>query len=360
MNDNLFNDPVALYDQLVNTLHPKERNGHRVQSELDCPFCGADNNKHLRASFGQVMNNQGWGFHCFACGKSCSLYHLATLLDIADTPVKRVERVTRDPELPSWYAGREYLADAYTRTDGRYEAWSTYKGVTPAMVDRYALGYGVLPGDKGHTHACKHYRLITPILDETGNVAWFRGRTIDCGCNSWHSASLRDYSMAQLNVALPMSHYAQSNGEVFICENYVDACLVNMSSKYSAVATLSVSYWLPKWTQQLRSLNPTRVFMAYDADLSGNGAGKEAVIDRAVKFISKRENLDAAAITILSVNVEHDKYTVDWQAGHRQGVQNIASPRGVILANHLLQSGFNVRLLKWPKGAKDIGQWLTQ
>jgi hypothetical protein len=358
MNANLFNNPAELYDKLL-AHSTKELRGRVPQALLDCPFCGADNQKHLRASFGQVFENMGWGFHCFACGKSCSLYHLATILNIKDAPIKTVERVVHDPELPSWYKGREYLDKAYTKTEGRYEAWSTYKGVTQAMVDKYALGYGVLPGDKGYTHSCPHYRLITPILDETGYVAWFRGRTIDCGCNSWHSASLRDYSMAQLNIALPMSHYAQTGGEVFICENYVDAGLINMSSRYSAVATLSVSYWLPKWTQQLRALNPTRVFMAYDNDLSGNYGTRQQVIDRAVKFISKRESIDTTAITVLSVNIEHDKYTVDWQAGHRQGVQNIASPRGVILANHLLQSGFNVRLLKWPKGAKDIGQWLT-
>lgn len=355
---NLFTDPVALYSQLVSTIATKELRGGKTQALAEyCPFCGADNQKHIRASFGQVLYGN-WGFHCFACGKSCSLFHLANLFNVLDRPiVERKPTEIRDPQLPSWYSGRKSLQGGYTSSQDKYTKWATYKGVTPEMVDRYQLGYGVLPGDKGRMHSCPHYRLITPILDGSGGVVWFRGRRMDCDCANWHSANMRDYSMQSLGVALPQSHYAKSNGEIFITENYIDAGLINMSSRYSAVATLSTSYWLPSWTEQLRQLNPVRIFMAFDHDTSGNGGTLEQVKDRAIQFVSRREK--CADVVVTGINVELDSYAVDWQCGDKRGVQHIGSPRGVILANHLLQQGFNVRMVKWRHGVKDIGQWLT-
>ena len=360
---NLYNDPVTVYNSLVVQIAAKEVRGRKQQALVEyCPFCGADNEKHLRASFGQVFPGNNWGYHCFACSRSCSLFHLANLLNVTpnDDPIERQIKPLAPPEYPSWYSGRQSLQSAYASIPERYQAWERYKGVSQAMVDRYALGYGVLPGDKGFSHSCSHWRLITPILDVTGEVVWFRGRSIHCECAKWHSASLRDYHMASIGAALPQSHYAKRGADyLFITENYVDAGMINMSSRYSAVATLSTSYWLPLWTEQLAALSPSLVIVAYDADLSGNGGSKKEVTDRAVKIVSKRLELPPERIEVISVTVMPDHYAVDWKTQAHQGVQFVASPRGVTLANHLLEYGFAVKLLKWSSSGLDMGKYLA-
>lgn len=361
----LDNSPEQLYSHLVATIATKEiSRGKRVQALVEyCPFCGADNTKHLRASFGRIFDGGGYGFHCFACGRSCSLYHLATLNGVAEyTGEARAATRRQDdkePEYPSWYSGRESLQAAYTKNGDVAAAWQRYKGVTPEMVSRYGLGYGVLPGDYGNRNKCPHNRLITPILDTRGRVIWFRGRAIDCECDKWLAAPLRDFSMAGIGVSLPQSQYAQRGGKVFITENYVDAAIINSGTKYSAVATLSTSYWLPQWTDQIFALSPDVVYVAFDNDLAGNGGSVQEVESRARKIAARQKNISENSITVLQVTAEQTGYTVDYMSGNTQDMVRVPTPRGVILANHLLDAGFNVILIKWPKGESDMGAYLT-
>lgn len=366
MSDNLHQVPEQLYALLVARIATKEQSrGLRVQALVEyCPFCGADNDKHLRASFGRIFDGGGYGFHCFACGRSCSLYHLAHLTGVTeysgDVPFVTKRKPDKEPEYPSWFGGRDSLQHGYTNNADLAAAWGHYKGITPDMAKRYGLGYGVLPGDYGNRNKCPHNRLITPILDNSGRVAWFRGRAIDCDCGKWLAAPLRDFSMAGIGVALPQSQYSRRGGAFFVVENYTDAAIINSGAKYSAVATLSTSYWLPQWTNQLFTLNPDVVYVAFDNDLAGNGGTLRDVENRGRKIAARQNGIPESQITIIRATPERTGYTVDYKTNNTQGIIRVPTPRGVILANHLLDSGFNVILMKWPKSESDMGDYLTR
>lgn len=313
-----------------------------------------------RTGFGQIFHDGGWGFHCFACPKSTSLYQLSIDLgmgsdDIGGGYTSR-KRINYIPKPRLWFDKVDTLQSDYVSSANVYDSWQDYKKISSNIVDKYGLGLGSLPETR-----CKHNRLITPIRDRSGDVKWFRGRSIDCDCEKWIGAS----GISPYEVPLPLSYWLKPDTTIFIVENFVDAIIINETTPYQAVSSLSVSYWCDRWTRAIKAVNAPYVMVTFDADMPGNGATCETHLVTAAKARIYRKlliegvELSTDDIEVVEIGYNNTQILIDWIAfgGIEAGQMAMPQPSGVKLANRLRKEGINAYVSKWNEGEEgmDIG-----
>lgn len=261
---------------------------------VTCPLCGRGDRRfsfHLEK-----------GAHCFRCDGKLSLKQLAdkVLGEGYQAPPGGAFSI-KPPKVRAWQRKANDLADSFTQTPGRYEAWRAYKPLPASLIDLYHLGYGVFPGlchtegrgepdfiarDGTRYWGCHHPRLIVPLYAD-GQVVGFRCRSVACDCPRWLSPAgsklvlyngacllPRDARTANLKSLLGDSsaEYVQGH-KLIIAENPIDAIWAQHNWGVLGVGTLGVSIWKPGWTKILAVASPGATLVAFDNDLAGNGGG---------------------------------------------------------------------------------------
>ena len=345
-------DQPELYETCTHRIGGTEKRiGGKTQYVPDyCPYCGKDNERDFHSSFGQIFPDSGWGFKCFVCGETASIWSLAKYLGV-DTGSTFERKITvRKPVQkvdPYWFSQRRNVLNFVTHQPDRYEAWYGYKRLSEHIVDEYQLGTGVLVGTR-----FKDRRLITPFL-ENDDPVWFRGRSDSQGWIGSVGVSPRD-------IALPLVNKVPENAEmVLMTENYVDGILVNEHTPYAAVSVLGVSYWFPHWQEQLIAKRPKLVVVAFDADLAGGLYTPEGIREAAIKRTAawaKIMHVDGD-ISIRHVNEAGDGWQMKMQVGTAEHTVKILAPYGIKRANQLRRVGIDAVLFPWSKDdrGKDIG-----
>jgi len=309
MNDYFFMN-------LVRKTHAVEDRRHEFH--IRCPECGHYSTpRKPHCSF----NHQGW--KCFVCGSGGSLKQLADLVGLhSDGPYIAPIHIKQEVKTPpSWLSKAESFVAGYEAHPKRYELWHSYKPVSIETINRMRLGVGVLPK---YSSQCQHERLIVPVFDGTMCLG-LRGRSLGCNCGKWLSSSGTILELLPLYNAEAL----KSGCVVWIVENPVDALLITDNTPYIGVAVYSTSYWRDAWLETLRTAQPEMIIVALDNDLVGLGGANR-----------------------------RDEFIQDWLKTHK----SVPEPRGIRLANLLLQQGLPAKIFDWGSAPykADIGSLLME
>jgi hypothetical protein len=302
-----------LYAALQVHLHTEP--DRRGECHIPCPVCGKESKpKDPHCSF----NEQG--FYCFVCGASFGLWKLAELvnLDKGDYHAPAAQRVEKPKKTPDWMKNPEQFVRTYENHPRRYELWAAYKPLPVNTIERKRLGVGVFPE---YASACRHERLIVPVMLGT-MIVGLRGRSINCDCGKWLSAS------GSVDLPLYNSDELRYGDIIFIVENPVDALMV-CSQSVTGVATYGVTMWHDEWTKLLIDAKPRKIYVAYDNDLPGNGGAKNRW-----------------------------RMATKWLETHPR----IPEANGVRLVNNLLDAGLPAKLYDWGDAPEkyDIGSLVIE
>ena len=320
----------------------------------ECPYCGNDNHSHISSRFGET--NVGTFFKCFACGKATSIYMLGVKLGIInpdedEEPEETVIKpLVKQSSLPDWWNKRWHLLEQYQNNREKIYMWAQYKNVRPDEIEKYALGYGYLP----HTTTP---RLIVPVFDGKELIG-FRGRLVDNPeGNQVKWLSTKGLSPSNMKNP-PFYSRAKDYSHLFVVENMVDAILVNERTPHTAIPTMSVTYWNESWTEKIRELLPISVIVAYDADLAGNGCGKEIMRELIQKRLRKL-SLDCAEVN--SYAIRGNNLEIKYVNSVGDVLESrIPSPYGIRLYKKLSgRVGAFTHLADWSaidQNIKDVGE----
>ena len=242
---------------------------------IDCPHCGANNDGHLRFSFGPR------GYHCFVCGQGGGIMDLWRIMTNEETP-KPVRTRPAPPKRERMDPREgEAMARRYEAHPDAWDRWAAYAPSLPhSFFVAYRLGFGSLPQHMSH---CTHPRLQVPLI-AGGKVVGFRSRAVGCDCAKWLSPGgsrmilyngqrlgetrARYREMVLIGDA-PLFQRADVAGRhLYIVENPIDALLAD-NRGWPAVATLGVTIWRDEWTRLLYSATPRAITVAYDNDHAG-------------------------------------------------------------------------------------------
>jgi len=307
-----------------------------------CPF-------HTEKTPSFIVNPERQIFHCFGCGEGGD----------AITFLMKHERLTF-PEAARYLAERAgvSLPTLGTRhglqgeTDGRLALVEVHRqalehfrenlrgpegsgardylagrGLTPALVDRFQLGYalprwdGLLRALKKRGHPDRllaasgliiarqdesgHYdrfrnRLMIPIWDVSGKVVGFGGRALDASevkyLNSPETALYRKGThLFGLNLA---ARAVRERGRALVVEGYFDAIMLHAHGFENAVATLGTA--LTTGQASLLSRYARTVVLLFDPDAPGIGAARRNLehlinVDLDWRIVLLSEGLDPDA-----------------------------------------------------------------
>lgn len=268
-------DPEELFAALCARYGEPDNRG---EVKMTCPFCGAP----VPAGRGDYhFSFSANGGKCFKCGEGAGIVTLARMLGVLEdgreyTPPPRVYQKPKLQPAPVYHEWNK-LARVYVTHPQRVELWQAYKPLPEELIRAYQLGVGAWPR---FTSQCRHNRLQVPMIAE-GRVQSFRGRRIDCDCPKWLSP--KGFAPILYNgerlgygpgLGMAWGDRRVKGGVLFIVENAIDALLLERAdARLCAVATLSVTYWEDSWTEALRQAAPYAVFVCFDNDRPGNGAG---------------------------------------------------------------------------------------
>ncbi len=335
--------------------------GHKYQIIPDnCPYCGADNSRDFHSSYGQIFPDAGYGYKCFANCETVGLYQLALHIGAVEAPGGR-KPIKFSPKLPKvapvmpqekrhWQLHGAAYFEQYAGNLDKFRLWWEYKRIPRDIIEKHGLGVGVVPSSR-----CAHERLITPII-QNGELVMIRGRAIDCDCPKWLPAA----GASPSEIDLILVDQVQEGDIVLVVENYVDALLVNETTDYKAVCTLSTSYWYPHWQQQLIERNPALVIPAFDGDVAGNGGTPSQVREAARKRVAKKLKCAIEDVTVTKLDMNARGWNVKWVNHVAKGTERIPMPAGVKLNNELTKDNVPSALLKWDEEGQDIGKvWMS-
>lgn len=361
-------DNLGLYHELIGFSGAAEAViGGKVQAALTCPYCGASSSpRNEKASFGNITPPSkygGWAFHCFSCGTTVSMRQLATDIGMdIDSPNQQVQTNVRQEPTTSQRKQKEYtwmqhtdeLVAEYTHDPSRFTAWDTYKNLGKGIVYDWQLGVGILPETRYNEK-----RLITPIYTSSGSVQWLRGR-LPKGVSGtkWVGAG----GVSPTAIELSLGWMIQKGKPLFICENYVDALIINyyLGDYYSAVPTFSVSYWAEAWVKEIVDRKPSQVIVAFDPDLAGNGpVSKEHARKLFTDRICKLHDHEPDDVTIRHLKKRPKRWSVQYEVGGETAWLNLPEPFGIQRAAALNEAGIPAKIARWRKAGHDIGDFLS-
>lgn len=260
---------INQYELLQNLINfwGAEKRGSRYHST--CPWCY----KPVMAKQTHFSFNAKGG-KCFVCSKGNSLIGLVR--EFYDKDIKP-EKIIIPPSIPKpeiirrWMQYPEETIANLRKHPALYQEWHKYKRLMPETVDKYQLGFGVLPEMHSDPNKalCTHKRLIYPVF-KAGKLIGLRGRAVECSCEKWlNSLGSQPWLWDLENVTAGMI--------VVICENPVDAMLfkqekhlLDFDNRWTAVASTSgVATWRDEWTEQLVLKSPHMIMVWFDNDIAG-------------------------------------------------------------------------------------------
>ena len=233
---------------------------------VDCPWCGAEANKRGSSKFAFSE----FGYKCLSCGVSSGrlkpiIQKVGLWSDSVGgapvrtaPPVKRPTAAPRDAQ-PTWAMHATELIEGYCNHPQKFELWESYKPVSRENIIRHKFGVGVLPGQT-------MTRLIVPLWFD-GKLVGIKGRVLP-GQEAeakWISAA-----GSTMNVLWGIEYVPMNADYLFICENYVDACLVSQTMGYEAVSGGGARVLSDGELEQIKRLKPKNVIVMYDNDLVGS------------------------------------------------------------------------------------------
>lgn len=308
-----------MIEQIHATLHGVKN--RRNWYDCDCPFCGKE------AKRGQThFAYSETGYRCWVCGASGGLSKLAQHLRMDGICYQQVTPVERTPApIARWRLNPTELLRRYQENPNKIQAWSRYKPVSAATVERFGFGFGRLPFQRadGEWYMSKRDWLIVPLY-EHGQLVGLRGRNITEDEPKWISATGSVHTLWGVDAVQPGSI-------CWLCENYVDAAwLMQVHPEWSAVAIGGASNWQPIWGEWLSERKPKQVVVILDNDLPGQATG------------ALRQRLAAA-----------------WCAERHIEPPTANGPR---IANDLRDVGVDAVLFTWPEAApaKAGVDWILQ
>lgn len=300
-------DLVALIGQTV-TL--RKRGGRFVGL---CPF-----HAEKTPSFGVDPQKGFW--HCFGCGKGGDAFTFLMLLEhlsfpealerlaeragiqhIEVSPQQQVRKEERDFLYEANAAAALAFVKALTGKAGeRARAYLAQRGMTPAMTERFGLGYAPAGWDALTTHLKGRgfsldvlvkaglalprqsgegvidrfrNRVMIPIHDRRGRVVAFGGRAMspDDQPKYLNTAETPIFHKSSTLYALHWAGPTMSQkSRAIVTEGYFDVIACHLAGFTEAVATLGTALG-EEHVQILRRL-ADRVYLVYDADSAGLNA----------------------------------------------------------------------------------------
>lgn len=278
-----------------------------------CPF-----HKETAPSF-QVNAERGF-FHCFGCKESGDVFSflmkrdglsfveaLHTLARRAGIPIptRNPQRASRQEALRA--ANRkalEFFRRALARPDGKQAlAALRGRGLTDATITEYGLGYAtgawddlsralgrdgvpmririeaglVLEGRRGGHYDFFRNRLIVPILDGSGRVVSFAGRSLD-GKEPKYLNTKETPVYRKYGVLYGFDHARariRRERQAILMEGYFDCLSAWQAGVRNAVAVCGTA--LTPQHAKLLAAQTRDVVLAFDSDPGGRRAAKKAV-----------------------------------------------------------------------------------
>lgn len=297
---------------------------------IPCPVCGKDVGRKTftHCSF----SSRGW--KCFVCGSKGGLENLAEILSGAKQtrPLGLdIPTVVEKKRQPRNWDTLSFAVETAPLNQERYFQWEKYRKLRSETVDRWHLMFGVLP-----LVACNHRRVIYPASQPGGKVVALRGRTTECDCPKWLSASGSTMVLWGLDLIRPRS-------EVVIAESPADAMLLMQEEPnlVGIASTAGAAGWDDSWAREIAKRKPKSVIVWFDNDLAGL-PNEETLRDRADVWLRMmRDNLESGKIKVMP------KHT--------------PSPNGYKVVRKLSEVGVPASGYQWKHGTPvgyDIGQLL--
>lgn len=296
-----------------------------------CPF-------HSEKSPSFTVFSGTKGFYCFGCGAGGDVITFIMRAENLDYPSAvaflakraglempidtgtREEQVKRTRILEMNKEAARFFRDALM-ADQNALGYLTARGLSMPIIRRFGLGYDPGPfalanhlQKKGYSvdemvAAClcgvgknsgKPYdffrgRVIFPIIDVTGNVIAFGGRTTDGSLPKYLNSP--DTPVFKKSRNLFALNYAKNHASesLILCEGYMDVIALHAAGFENAVATLGTAIT----SEQARIMRryTEKVFVSYDSDEAGQKAADKAIrllteVGLDVKIIRMRDAKD--------------------------------------------------------------------
>ena len=312
--DAFIDDLLARTDivEVVGGRVPLKRQGKEYAAR--CPF-------HDERSASFTVSPTKQFYHCFGCGAHGTAisflmnYDRLEFLDAVDELAKRVGmEVPRDtqqrnanPDTRDLYGAMEaastFFRDQLARSD-KAHAYVETRGISPAIVERYAIGYapdgfsglrdalGTDPrrmqllergglfskNDKGNVYDKFRDRLMFPIHDRRGRTIAFGGRVIDPEDSPKYLNSPETALFHKGRELYGLWQAKQANqvlARLIVVEGYMDVVALAQYGVSQAVATLGTAT-TPDHAELLFRSAPD-VFFCFDGDRAGRSAAWKAL-----------------------------------------------------------------------------------
>ncbi len=267
-------------------------------------------------------------FFCFGCGAggdAITFLRRAENLDYVSA-VERLAKVAgiTIPEQPDVYgntpkydrkrlyemnrcAARFFHSSLYQNTPGAKEAYEylhVKRGLSDATITHFGLGYapreygafsrymmqagftldeliiGNLCGknpETGRVYDAFYHRVMYPIIDVNGNVIAFGGRVMDGSEPKYkNSSDTPIYNKRRNLYALNFAKDHCKDGELILCEGYMDVIALHAAGFPNAIATLGTAI-TPEQARLMKKYSTKRVLISYDMDEAGRKATEKAM-----------------------------------------------------------------------------------
>jgi DNA primase len=282
-----------------------------------CPF-HAENTPSFH-----VHPDKGY-FHCFGCNQSGDAFKFVMLRDSLAFPeaVRALARragIEIEEETPAAararsekeliYAANELAAAFFVRTltlgpEGEIaRAYCTKRGLEPATVDAFRLGYApprwdalvneltaanidlglaakaglVKAGGQRGYYDFYRGRLMIPTYSTTGEVVAFGGRALDDSEPKYLNTSTTPvYTKGRGVYALERARRGAAELDAFVVvEGYLDCIALHQAGFTNAVASLGTAFTAEQ-AAELRKY-AQRIFICFDADAAGTSATAKSI-----------------------------------------------------------------------------------
>ncbi len=244
-------------------------NGH-TEWWVPCPFHGEHNSNSF--SFSER------GCKCFACGEQGGLRKLAQQLGL-DTSMpaavyrRPIPRPEPAPVMRDWQRQPDYWRRFVPPLPAALDYYHG-RGFSDASIDRWFLGWGVLPSSK-----CRHPRYILPIF-EAGKLVGLKGRRppdTPCMACDWQARGDCDPERGKwlgsggTTARLFGLDTLYPGATVIVSESPYGAILAAQEAPYvAAVAPSSgASSWRDEWSKRIAESEPAWALVWYDNDPAG-------------------------------------------------------------------------------------------
>ena len=277
-----------------------------------CPF-------HSEKSPSFTVFSGTKSFYCFGCGAGGDVITFIMRAENVDYPsavailARRaglevpqesgadVAHVKRGRILEMNRAAANFFHKALLESQEAQEYLFRKRGLSPAVCKRFGLGYDPGPfalanhlqklgysveemvtaclcgigKNSGKPYDFFRGRIIFPIIDVTGNVIAFGGRTMDGSLPKYLNSP--DTPVFKKSRNLFALNYAKNNAAdgLILCEGYMDVIALHAEGVNNAVATLGTAIT----SEQARIMRKytSRIFVSYDSDAAGQKAADKAI-----------------------------------------------------------------------------------